>query len=91
VLCLLVLAASWRHFPRAGAIGIGALVAALVGPWILLELNFHMNGLAFTIVPRYGFGMLAIVAAAMAWVCRAPGPSRALAVLALLSVVNVVT
>jgi hypothetical protein len=91
VLCLLVLAASWRIAPRASALGIGALAAALIGPWVLLELNFHVNGLAFTIVPRYGFGMLPIAAAAMAWVCRAPSASRALTVIALISIVNVVT
>jgi hypothetical protein len=91
VLCLLVLATSWRRFPRPSALGIGALLAAIIGPWVLLELNFHVNGLAFTIVPRYGFGMLPVVAAAMAWVCRGPGPSRALAVIAVLSVVNVIT
>ncbi len=64
---------------------------ALVGPNLLLLLNFYVNHLSFAIVPRYGYGVLAVYCGCAAWLFREGGPSRALALLALLGVVNVLT
>jgi hypothetical protein len=76
---------------RPGALGIGAFVIALVGPSLLVLLNFYVNGLSFAIVPRYGYGLLALYCAALALLCRERGPSRALALLAVVGVLNVLT
>ena len=54
-------------------------------------LNFYVNGLSFAIVPRYGYGLLALYCAALALMCRERGPSRALALLAVVGVLNVLT
>ena len=91
MLALLVLAFSLTADRRAGALGIGALVLAVAGPFVLLFMNFYLNGLQFAIVARYGYALLPIYAAALAWMCRERGPGRALAVLSVVSVVNVLT
>ena len=77
--------------PRAGALGVGALVLAVAGPFVLLFLNFYVNGLQFAIVGRYGYGLLPLYAVAVAWLCRDRGPGRAVAVMAVVSVLNILT
>ena len=76
---------------RLGALGIGTFVVALVGPSLLVLLNFYVNGLSFAIVPRYGYGVLAVYCGALALLCRDRGPSRALALLGVVGVLNVLT
>ncbi len=91
MLAILVLACSLAVDRRAGALGVGALVLAVAGPFVLLFLNFYVNGLQFAIVGRYGYGLLPLYAVAVAWLCRDRGPGRAVAVMAAVSVLNILT
>ena len=71
--------------------GIGLLVLTLLGPFLLVALNFYENHLYYMLSPRHGSGLLPGLAACAAVLARAPGPSRAMALLAVLSLVNVLT
>ena len=76
---------------RVGSLGIGLLVMVLAAPFILTAMNFYVNDQYFVLPQRYGYGLLAGIVAAIAWLMQAPSTSRALAILALLSVVNILT
>ncbi len=80
-----------RNRPRVSAFGIGLLVMAVVTPFVLVALNFYENHLYFQLSPRYGYALLPGIAAVTAWVFRAPAYGRALALLAVLSLVNLLT
>jgi hypothetical protein len=88
---LLAAALALRSAPRVSALGIGLLVLTLLGPFLLVGLNFYENHLYYMLSPRHGYGLLPGLAACAAVLARAPGPSRALALLAALSMVNVLT
>ena len=88
---LLAAALALRSAPRLSALGIGLLVLTLVGPFLLVALNFYGNHLYYMLSPRHGYGLLPGLAACAAVLARGPGPSRALALLAVLSMVNVLT
>jgi hypothetical protein len=80
-----------RSAPRLSAFGIGVLVLTIVGPFMLVALNFYVNHLYYMLSPRHGYGLLAGLTACLALLFRGPGPSRALALLAVLSMVNLLT
>jgi hypothetical protein len=88
---VLAAALALRSAPRVSALGIGLLVLTLVGPFLLVGLNFYGNHLFYMLSPRHGYGLLPGLAACAAVLARGPGPSRALALLAVLSMVNVLT
>ena len=88
---LLAAALALRSAPRVSALGIGLLVLTLLGPFLLVALNFYGNHLYYMLSPRHGYGLLPGLAACAAVLARGPGPSRALALLAVLSMVNVLT
>ena len=88
---LLAAALALRSSPRVSALGIGLLVLTLLGPFLLVGLNFYENHLYYMLSPRHGYGLLPGLAACAAVLARGPGPSRALALLAVLSMVNVLT
>ena len=76
---------------RVGSLGVGLLVMVLAAPFMLTALNFYVNDQYFLLPQRQGYGLLAGIVAAIAWLMQAPGTSRALAILAVLSVVNILT
>jgi hypothetical protein len=80
-----------RNRPRVSALGIGLVVLTVVAPFVLVALNFYTNHLYFQLAPRYGYALLPGIAAATAWVFRAPPHGRAVLLLAALSVVNILT
>ena len=80
-----------RSAPRLSAFGIGLLVLTVTGPFMLVALNFYFNGLYYMLSPRHGYALAPGLAACAAVLARSPGASRALALLAVLSVVNVLT
>jgi hypothetical protein len=91
VVGLLSAALALRSAPRLSAVGIGLLVLTATGPFLLVALNFYGNHLYYMLSPRHGYGLLAGLAACAAVLTRGPGPSRAMALLAVLSMVNVLT
>ena len=88
---VLVAALALRDRPRISALGIGLVTMAVVSPFVLVALNLYANHLYFLLSPRYGYALLPGIAAVTAWVFRAPAHGRALALLALLSLVNLLT
>ena len=58
---------------------------------MLVALNFYVNHLYYMLSPRHGYGLLAGLTACVAVLFRGAGPSRALALLAVVSMVNVLT
>ena len=88
---LLAGACALRSDAEVAALGLGVLVLALVGPTLLMLLNFYANGLAFQIPPRYAYALVPGMVALSAWALRGPGPSRALVLLAAWSLVSVFT
>ena len=88
---LLSAALALRSAPRLSALGIGLLVLTVTGPFLLVALNFYGNHQYYMLSPRHGYGLLPGLAACAAVLARGPGPSRALALLAVLSMVNVLT
>ncbi len=91
IVAVLAAALALRDDPRGSALGLGLLVMAVVSPFLLVALNLYANHLYFLLPPRYGYALLPGIVAAIAWLLRGIGPSRALALLAVLSVVNVLT
>jgi hypothetical protein len=89
--CILVAALALRDRPRISALGIGLVVMAVVSPFVLVALNFYANHLYFQLSPRYGYALLPGIAAVTAWAFRARAHGRALMLLALLSLVNLLT
>jgi len=77
-----------RKHPRVGALGCGVAVMALLGPVLLTFLNAYAYDLYYVLPSRYGYGLLAGFAALAAWAFRGAGGSRALALLASLSFLN---
>ena len=88
---LLSAALALRSAPRLSALGIGLLVLTATGPFLLVALNFYGNHQYYMLSPRHGYGLLPGLAACAAVLARSPGPSRAMALLAVLSMVNVLT
>jgi hypothetical protein len=91
ILAVIAAALSLRSAPRLSALGIGLLVMAMVTGFLLTALNFYVNHLLFGLPPRYGYALLPGLAAVVARLCTSPGARRALALLAVLSVVNMFT
>lgn len=88
---LLAGALALRSDREVSALGLGVLLTALVGPGLLMILNFYVNGLAFQIPPRYAYALAPGLVGLTAWTLSAPGPSRALILLAGWSLVSVYT
>jgi hypothetical protein len=91
ILGVLAAALSLRAAPRLSAFGIGLLVMVLVSGFLLTALNFYVNHLLFGLPPRYGYALLPGLAAVVACLCSSPGARRALALVAVVSVLNLFT
>jgi hypothetical protein len=91
ILGVLAAALSLRAAPRLSAFGIGLIVMVLVSGFLLTALNFYVNHLLFGLPPRYGYALLPGLAAVVACLCSSPGARRALALVAVLSVLNMFT
>lgn len=88
VLTFGVLAGALAGRRTVSALGLGTLLLAILGPTLLVLLNFYANGLYFGIPPRYGFALLPAFIALTAVMLRSVGAARALLVLGALSVVS---
>ena len=67
---LLAAALALRSAPRVSALGIGLLVLTLLGPFLLVALNFYGNHLYYMLSPRHGYGLLPGLAACAAVLAR---------------------
>ena len=88
VLTFGVLAGALAGRRTIAALGLGTLLLAIVGPSLLVLLNFYANGLYFGIPPRYGFALLPAFIALTALMLRSVGAARGLLVLGGLSVLS---
>ena len=91
IISSLMAAFTLRNRPRVSALGIGLVVMTVVSPFLLVALNFYANHLYFQLAPRYGYALLPGLVAVMAWTFRSPAGARVITLLAVLSVLNVLT
>jgi hypothetical protein len=86
---VLVAALAFRRNLMVCALGLGVGLMVVVGPVILTLLNDYAYNVFYALPPRYGYGLLAGLAAVMAWTFREVAAARALVVVAAVSFVSV--
>lgn len=86
---VLVAVLALRRNWQVGALGWGVAIAAVTGPVVLTLLYAFAYHAYMPLPARYGYGLMAGFGALTAWTCRGTVAARALAVLAVVSVLNV--
>jgi hypothetical protein len=92
LLPLAVLAAAFdTRRPVLAGLGAGLAVMMLLGPFALTELAFRLDAVLLPVEARFGLGLLAGMTALSAWLLRHRAGAWALAVLVVVSLVNLAT